>query len=128
MGKKYLIDTNILIYYLANQIPADKLPFIEQVLENSFAISVISEIELLSFPNLSETAEQQIQTFLEGAHIFPLDNSTVKESITIRKKHKIKLADAIIGATASLQNRTLLTRNTRDFSKIEDLEIENPID
>ncbi len=128
MGKKYLIDTNILIYYLENQIPTDKIERVEEVLENSFAISVISEIELLSYASLDSADLNTIKTFLAEAEIFPVDATIVEQVAEIRRKHKIKLPDAIIGATAKIQSRTLLSRNTKDFEKIEDLEVENPID
>ncbi len=70
MGKKYLIDTNILIYYLENQIPADKIERVEEILENSFAISVISEIELLSYTSLDSADLNTIKAFLAEAQIF----------------------------------------------------------
>lgn len=128
MGKNYLIDTNILIYYLENQIPDDKIEFVEEVLEKSFAVSVISEIELLSYASLDSTDLETIRSFLAEAQVFPVDATIVEQVAEIRRKHKIKLPDAIIGATAKTQNRTLLSRNTKDFEKIDDLDVENPID
>ena len=49
-----------------------------------------------------------------------------EQTITLRKKHKIKLPDAIIAATALVHNLTLLTRNEKDFSKISNVESTNP--
>jgi predicted nucleic acid-binding protein len=42
------------------------------------------------------------------------------------KYAKIKLPDAIIAATAIVNNFVLLSRNTKDFEGIEGLEIVNP--
>ena len=33
---KYLLDTNVLIYYIANQIPQKELPTLEKILEEDF--------------------------------------------------------------------------------------------
>ena len=45
----YLLDTNILIYYLAGAIPDDERSFIERVILESFNISIITRIELLGW-------------------------------------------------------------------------------
>ena len=46
----------------------------------------------------------------------------------IRKKHRIKLPDAIIAATALVYELTLVSRNVSDFRNIEGLELINPWD
>jgi hypothetical protein len=38
-----------------------------------------------------------------------------ERAIAIRRANKIKLPDAIIQATAEVEGRVLITRNTRDF-------------
>jgi predicted nucleic acid-binding protein len=48
--------------------------------------------------------------------------------IEIRQQKKIKLGDAIIAATALLNNFTLVTRNQKDFEKINGINILNPFD
>jgi predicted nucleic acid-binding protein len=40
--------------------------------------------------------------------------------------HNIKLPDAIIAATALVYELTIITRNTKDFEKIEGLNVINP--
>ncbi|HIJ07286.1 MAG: putative ribonuclease VapC [Methanomicrobiales archaeon 53_19] len=50
--KQYLLDTNILIYYLADEIPLLQLPEIEEMLNYSFRISIITRIELLGWKNM----------------------------------------------------------------------------
>ena len=46
----------------------------------------------------------------------------------LKKKVNIKLADAVIGATALINNLKLATRNLDDFKKIKGLEVVNPFD
>jgi predicted nucleic acid-binding protein len=46
----------------------------------------------------------------------PLDQPVSVEAVALRKATKIKLPDAIIMATAMVNHRLLVTRNTKDFS------------
>ncbi|MEA2033951.1 MAG: hypothetical protein U9N40_00430 [Euryarchaeota archaeon] len=47
--KKYLIDTNILIYYFADTIPKQAVSKIEEIFRASFNISIITKIEFLGW-------------------------------------------------------------------------------
>ena len=50
MGRKnYLIDTNVAIYYFGMALTNDSEKFIDQILEESYSISVVNRIELLGF-------------------------------------------------------------------------------
>ena len=55
MGKKYLIDTNSAIDYLAYKLPAAASKIIDKEIVQ---MSVITRIELLAWPNISK---QQVQ-------------------------------------------------------------------
>jgi len=44
---EYLIDTNILIYYLAGALAPEEKPTVDKILQDSFNISIITKIELL---------------------------------------------------------------------------------
>lgn len=50
------------------------------------------------------------------------------KAIELRRKKNIKLADAVIAATALLNNLKLATRNIADFKAIEGIELINPLD
>jgi predicted nucleic acid-binding protein len=54
-----------------------------------------------------------------------LDQRIADIAITIRKKKRIKLPDAIIAATAISEGLYLVTRNVEDFHDI-DLKLTNP--
>jgi predicted nucleic acid-binding protein len=62
---------------------------------------------------------------LENAEIIGLDDEIVDTVIQLRRNKSIKLPDAIIAATARVNQWTLVTRNENDFSSIE-LIILNP--
>lgn len=71
---------------------------------------------------------EETKTFVAKSKIFAITPEIETETIYIRKAVKIKLADAIIAATAKVNNFTLLTRNVADFDDINWLRIENPFD
>ena len=59
---------------------------------------------------------------------FLLEEPIILKAIEIRKTHKTKLPDAIIVATALVKELAVITRNTKDFDKIEGLDVLNPYD
>ncbi len=121
----YLIDTNILIYYLNNDIPKHSLLKIESVFQSHFNISVLSRIEFLGFRYFSSPERKQALKFINEATVFDLNEEIAKEAIELRCKHSIKLIDAIIASTAKVNNQVLITRNTDDFRKTK-IELLNP--
>lgn len=45
-----------------------------------------------------------------------------------KEKYNTKLGDAIIGTTALMDDLILVTRNQKDFDKLEAIQILNPCD
>jgi predicted nucleic acid-binding protein len=78
-------------------------------------VSIITEIELLSYPNLTLSDEQQIQHFLTQLQILNLTESIKKTAIDLRKQNRLKLPDAIIAATALDLDAILLTNDLKLF-------------
>jgi hypothetical protein len=108
-GLKYLLDTNILIGLFTDN--AEIITFLQRknlILEEC-GISVISRIELLSYPQLSEKETNIILEKLAPIKPVPFDEKIEKETITLRKKLKLKIPDAIILATAITNNLELIT-------------------
>lgn len=88
-------------------------------------ISVITEIEVLGY-NGTDEEEFVLKSFVRDSEVYNLNSKVVNSCIRIRKKHKIKLPDAIIAATAIVYGLTLITRNTADFNDLKNLELLNP--
>jgi len=125
MGKRYLIDTNIIIYFLSQELPPNSLTFISKIIDDEFNLSVISKIEVLGYPNIKESTVK----FIALANVFNIDDRIVDVTIQLRREYlKIKLPDAIIAATALVNNFELITRNTKDFKKIKSLKVIDPFD
>ena len=123
MGKRYLIDTNVISDYLSNKLPAKTSGMINKI---TAQLSVITRIELLSWSDVSSRQLQILQNFIAVAIVYDLDEAIIIETIRIRKLYKIKLPDAIIAATALVNSLTLITRNISDFRRISELDILNP--
>lgn len=106
----YLIDTNIFILLFNGQL-ADPVP------EGVLGYSVITEIELLSFPNLSKEDEVLIRDRLSALHRVTLDADITQKTISLRRQHRLKTPDAIIAASALAKDAVLVT-NDKDVSKV----------
>ncbi|MEO5500693.1 MAG: type II toxin-antitoxin system VapC family toxin [Ginsengibacter sp.] len=122
---RYLVDTNALIDYLGNKLPASGLNFMNGVIDVVPNISVISKIEVLGF-NTSVEHYKTLSDFINDATVFDLSGSVVEMSIEIRRKYKTKLPDAIIAATALVHALVLISRNISDFKNIDGLKVIDP--
>ncbi|MBE9250359.1 type II toxin-antitoxin system VapC family toxin [Dolichospermum sp. LEGE 00240] len=123
---KYVYDTNIFIYYLADDITVNSW-FTEEFLNlHEILVSPIIRIELLSFVGLSKEEQQSIEDLLSQFNTVSLLREIENQTIQIKRQYKIKLPDAIIAATAINQDAFLVTRNVGDFKGITGLKIENP--
>ena len=113
MSGSYLLDTNAIINALNLAL---KLP------RGNYSISIITEMELLSFPKLQENEKKQIEKLLQYFVIYNISEQIKNKTIEIRKNYNIKLPDSIIVATALVNNLTLIT-NDKGLFKIKELKI-----
>jgi hypothetical protein len=59
-----------------------------------------------------------LHNFIEDSLVIELEQPIKYKTADIRKKHKIKLPDAIIAATALVYELSLVSRNVSDFKNI----------
>ena len=119
----YTLDTNTIIYYLKDD---EKIvSFFKYSLSKNIPlnISAMTEIELFGFPNLENEETKLIEALLKSIAVIPIDSQIARIAGFIRRTYKIKIADAVISATALFTNSTLATRNTKDFKKITNLKL-----
>ncbi len=126
-ANEYLIDTNILIYHTKGS--QHTIAFITDLINrHAFNISILTKIEFLGWDKHTPDGYEKCKRLLEYAAIYQLDDSIADKTIELKKKMNIKLADAIIAATAISNNLKLLTRNIDDFKMIDELVVLNPFE
>jgi len=124
---KYLIDTNILIYHTAGS--RETTDFISNIIaQKTFNISVLTKIEFLGWEKHTPDGFEKCKRLIESANIYAIGQDVADKAIDLRRERKIKLADAIIAATAIINNLELVTRNTDDFKGVSELEVFNPFE
>lgn len=124
MGQ-YLIDNNAISNFFSGLLGKNGMDFMTKVFDQTPTISVITEIEALSWINPDKSKEQIVKTFVQDATVLALTPDVVAQCITIRRSRKIKTPDAIMAATAIVHNRTLITSDT-DFNNIAGLNVIDP--
>lgn len=67
-----------------------------------------------------------MEEFIGLANVIEIDKAIISTTISLRKNNRIQLPDAIIAATAIVNDITLVTRNTDDFKNITGLKMVNP--
>jgi predicted nucleic acid-binding protein len=90
-------------------------------------ISIITEIELLSWPKISRVEIGSISEFLSNFESIGLTEEIKIVTIQLRKSTGLKIPDAVIAATALTQAVPLLTNNLKDFEKVDFLKIFDPM-
>jgi predicted nucleic acid-binding protein len=125
-GNQIFIDTSVAIKYLNQTLPAPSIAFIDSFINTDCTISFISEIELqvCNPSNLDDIIVYQ--QFVSHSDIIGISPGIISETIAIRKNYKLKIADAIIAATALKIDLTLVADNDNDFTRIPLLKYMNP--
>jgi predicted nucleic acid-binding protein len=122
---RYLIDNNVISNYFSNAFSERTTNLLADIIDKVPNLSVITKIEALSWVNPNIAKENIVRIFVNSSNIIALSDSIVDKSIEIRRNHKIKTPDAIIAATAIVNDFTILTSDS-DFNPIPNLKIINP--
>ncbi len=121
----YLVDSNVLIDYVAERFKKDQLKSLDAIFDEAIRVSIITKIEILGY-NGEPKEEEKMLLFLDYSDIIPLSQDIIEKTIAIKKSIKIKTPDAIIAATAMVNDLTLITNDESDFSRVKELKIFNP--
>lgn len=122
-GNRYVLDTNAIVALLQGNIE-----LIELLKDADWlGVSVISQIEFLVFPGLTQDDRQIFEQFLQRVEVLGLvaiDAVLIEKIIEIRQQHRLKLPDAVIAAMA-IQNSASLVTADREFAKVTLLTVIN---
>jgi len=128
--KKYLIDTNICIYYINGKFALDKK--FESVNPDDCFISEITLAELKFGIENSEKPERNkkaLERFLSGIKILPIFHAIeiyAKEKARLRRAGiSVDDFDLLIGSTAVAHNLIMVTNNLSHFKYIKGIILED---
>jgi predicted nucleic acid-binding protein len=116
-GKEILVDTNILLYLLKGNDTLEEL-----LHGKTIYVSFITELELIGFKQMTSGQEKQIQTLLSECVIVPLNNAIKRKYVEIRRAYYLKLADALIAASAIASKLPLITSD-KQFRTVAELSL-----
>ena len=125
----FLLDTNTLIYFFKGQGNVAERLF--AVPPGDVAISSVSlyEIEVgIAKSEQPTKRRRQFDTFLAVVSVLPFDRSAARAAATVRvdlerRGFPIGPLDNLIAGVALAHRATLVTRNTREFSRVPNLAI-----
>ena len=95
-GNKILLDTNAVLYLLNGDETLAVFLAGQEI-----CISVITEIELLSFRKITEAERKKLVHFISLIQVLPLNDQVKNHAIEIRKTSQLKIPDSIIAGTST---------------------------
>jgi len=128
----YLLDTNTCITYLRKHLA----PLAQKIVampSSDMAISVITAMELYRGAHLSAKVADnlaQVNVFVANLHCLPLDVIAAEfagriDADLTKQGLRIGPYDTLIAAIALANSLTLVTHNTREFSRVIGLHLED---
>ena len=102
----FVLDTNAVIYLQQGRL-AEPLPL------GDYFLSVISEIELLSFPSLTPEQLQTLRALVDDVTVVPIDPGVRDAAVMLRRTHRLRVPDAIVAGTAVARDAELLTNDLK---------------
>lgn len=129
---RYMLDTNICIHVIKNRPETVIQNFLKHE-PTELCISSITYAELMHGVEKSQDAERNrvaMMLFLSPISILEFDNYAAEEYGKIRADLEregtlIGPMDMLIAAHARSEGLVLVTNNTREFNRVEDLHVEN---
>lgn len=126
---RYLLDTNVILPYLANEQTGKAL--LSQLAADGIAISTITLMEVwqgLYQTAAPLTATERYQAFFDAVVILPFDEPVARRCAKLRydlqrqgARIRPRALDLMIAATALEHGLVLVTRNTGDYHDVPQL-------
>ena len=98
----------------------------DRIIDKESIISFISQIELQVWNPQDPDDLKIYQSFVSQSTIVGIQEGLIQETIRIRKSYNLKLPDALIAATALINDMILIADNDKDFLIVPELKYINP--
>lgn len=129
---QYLLDTNICIYLIKRK-PVNVIEHLRKHSPADVAISIITLFELeygVEKSRYQERSKAALAKFLMPLQLINLDRPSAVEAAIIRAQLKKKGEpigpyDLLIAGTSRSKGMILVTNNTKEFERIDNLGLEN---
>jgi len=108
---RFVLDTNVVIYLQKGDLNESLPPAF-------YSISIITEMELLSYPMLSDEDVNWLHRFIG------LTKEVKELAIELRRSHRLRLPDAIVAASALVYDAVLLS-NDQQLSRVSGLKLQS---
>ena len=120
----YLVDTDVMIWYLKGNEKAKKL-----LHSTNFCISSITYMELIQgMRNKNELKSLQKMMKSWGIKVVYIDEEISAKALFYMEEyflsHTMELADSLIGSTCTKHGLTLITANNKHYKVLKDLDME----
>jgi predicted nucleic acid-binding protein len=112
-GNSLLLDTNIILYLLEGDTTLNALLY-----KKKLYVSFISELELLSYSNITAKEREKIRDFLEECIVIDINEHIKEETIRLRRTYKLKLPDSIVIGTGTYLGIPVISAD-KEFKKIK---------
>lgn len=120
-----LVDTDVIVWYMRGNPGAAR----SLLRAGRFAVSAVTYMELLQGMRNKEEVRLLREAFREwDTPILPISEEISGKAVTYVEQyflsHALRLADALIGATATVNGLPLLTGNQKHYRVLPDLVIQ----
>lgn len=116
-GNNLFLDTNVILYLLSGD------ETIAALVDNKHLyISFITELELLSYRDITKAEKEKIKIFLNDCIIIDFNMAIKNHTVNLKQKYSLKLPDCIIAATALFIGFPFITAD-KAFNKIKELNL-----
>ena len=123
---RHLIDSNAVTYYCTDTLPDKAWAFMDAAVNAGSYISVITQIETLSWKTPNPATEHNVKYFVAISEIIELTPDIAVKTVELRRATRLKIPDAIVAATAIVHGLTLITSDA-DFLGIPGLKTIDPL-
>jgi predicted nucleic acid-binding protein len=122
--KNCLFDTSTLVCFLNRQIDSAEIDNVLSHIDAEKAvISTITRTEVLAWPKHTNESLDLAIDFLDCFKQLGVDENIADLAAQLKREFNMRLADALIAATALNCNQLINTANPKDFIRVEDLTV-----